>query len=99
MAQVLALREKGWPRRRAEPSRQQPPSGCQARAQRPEALANAAHGAWNCGRPKAASDLADLVESFGGADMMDVIRVGQNNARGASQGVAAGQGAAKDFSE
>ncbi len=68
----------------------------QAMAQRPDTLANAAHGAWNCGRPKAASDLADLVESFGGADMMDVIRVGRNNARGASQGVAAGQGAAKD---
>ncbi|MWV27392.1 undecaprenyldiphospho-muramoylpentapeptide beta-N-acetylglucosaminyltransferase [Aurantiacibacter rhizosphaerae] len=56
-----------------------------AMAQRPETLANAAHAAWNCGRPDAASDLADLVESFGGADMMDVIRVGENNARGASQ--------------
>lgn len=70
----------------------------QALAQRPETLANAAHGAWNCGRPEAASDLADLVESFGGADMMDVIRVGQNNARGASQGVQVSQGAAKDTS-
>jgi UDP-N-acetylglucosamine--N-acetylmuramyl-(pentapeptide) pyrophosphoryl-undecaprenol N-acetylglucosamine transferase len=47
----------------------------QAMAQAPQTLANAAHGAWNCGRPDAASDLADLVESFGGADMMDVIRV------------------------
>ncbi len=56
-----------------------------AMAQRPETLANAAHAAWNCGRPDAASDLADLVEGFGGADMMDVIRVGENNARGASQ--------------
>ena len=53
--------------------------------------ANAAHAAWNCGRPKAVEDLADLVESFGGAEMMDVIRVGGNNARGASQGIAAGQ--------
>jgi UDP-N-acetylglucosamine--N-acetylmuramyl-(pentapeptide) pyrophosphoryl-undecaprenol N-acetylglucosamine transferase len=37
-------------------------------------LSNAAHAAWNCGRPRAASDLADLLEGAGGADMMDVIR-------------------------
>ena len=67
----------------------------QAMAMRPETLANAAHAAWNCGRPKAASDLADLVERFGGAEMMDVIRVGANNVRGASQGRAVGQGAAR----
>ena len=48
----------------------------QALSQAPHSLANAAHGAWNCGRPDAGKDLADLVESFGGADMMDVIRVG-----------------------
>jgi UDP-N-acetylglucosamine--N-acetylmuramyl-(pentapeptide) pyrophosphoryl-undecaprenol N-acetylglucosamine transferase len=48
----------------------------QALALRPETLATAAHAAWNCGRPKAAEDLADLVESFGGAAMQDVIRVG-----------------------
>lgn len=48
----------------------------QALAQRPEALATAAHAAWNCGRPKAVKDLADLVESFGGSELMDVIRVG-----------------------
>jgi UDP-N-acetylglucosamine--N-acetylmuramyl-(pentapeptide) pyrophosphoryl-undecaprenol N-acetylglucosamine transferase len=47
-------------------------------AQRPETLANAAHAAWNCGRPKAAGDLADLVESFGGDPIMDVIRVGSD---------------------
>jgi UDP-N-acetylglucosamine--N-acetylmuramyl-(pentapeptide) pyrophosphoryl-undecaprenol N-acetylglucosamine transferase len=47
----------------------------QALAQRPETLATAAHAAWNCGRPKAVEDLADLVESFGGAELMDVIRV------------------------
>ena len=64
-------------------------------ADSPDSLANAAHAAWNCGRPDAVSDLADLVESFGGADMMDVIRVGANNARGASQGVPVGQGAAR----
>jgi UDP-N-acetylglucosamine--N-acetylmuramyl-(pentapeptide) pyrophosphoryl-undecaprenol N-acetylglucosamine transferase len=57
----------------------------QAMAQKPETLANAAHGAWNCGRPDAAKDLADLVESFGGIDLMDVIRVGENSARGATQ--------------
>ena len=48
----------------------------QALAQRPETLATAAHAAWNCGRPKAVQDLADLVESFGGAELMDVIRLG-----------------------
>jgi UDP-N-acetylglucosamine--N-acetylmuramyl-(pentapeptide) pyrophosphoryl-undecaprenol N-acetylglucosamine transferase len=48
----------------------------QAMALHPETLANAAHGAWNCGLPNAVSDLADLVESFGGAPLMDVIRVG-----------------------
>jgi UDP-N-acetylglucosamine--N-acetylmuramyl-(pentapeptide) pyrophosphoryl-undecaprenol N-acetylglucosamine transferase len=49
----------------------------QAMAQHPETLATAAHAAWNCGRPNAARDLADLVESFGGAAMQDVIRVDQ----------------------
>ncbi|MFC3173604.1 undecaprenyldiphospho-muramoylpentapeptide beta-N-acetylglucosaminyltransferase [Novosphingobium bradum] len=48
----------------------------QAMAQHPHSLANAAHAAWNCGYPKAASDLADLVESFGAAPLMDVIRLG-----------------------
>jgi UDP-N-acetylglucosamine--N-acetylmuramyl-(pentapeptide) pyrophosphoryl-undecaprenol N-acetylglucosamine transferase len=55
----------------------------QAIAMNPETLANAAHAAWNCGYPKAASDLADLVESFGGNPMMDVIRAaGEPLARG-----------------
>lgn len=66
----------------------------QALAQHPQALANAAHAAWNCGRPDAVKDLADLVESFGGAEMMDVIRVGADKPRGATQGVTAGRGAA-----
>ena len=44
-------------------------------AQHPETLANAAHAAWNCGYPHAVSDLADLVESFGAAPLMDVIRM------------------------
>jgi UDP-N-acetylglucosamine--N-acetylmuramyl-(pentapeptide) pyrophosphoryl-undecaprenol N-acetylglucosamine transferase len=47
----------------------------QAMAQHPETLANAAHAAWNCGYPNAAKDLADLVESFGAAPIMDVIRM------------------------
>jgi UDP-N-acetylglucosamine--N-acetylmuramyl-(pentapeptide) pyrophosphoryl-undecaprenol N-acetylglucosamine transferase len=47
----------------------------QAMAQHPETLATAAHAAWNCGRPNAARDLADLVEGFGGAPIQDVIRV------------------------
>ncbi|OYW45510.1 MAG: undecaprenyldiphospho-muramoylpentapeptide beta-N-acetylglucosaminyltransferase [Sphingomonadales bacterium 32-68-7] len=50
-----------------------------ALAQHPETLANAAHAAWNCGRPKAASDLADLVEGFGGAPIQDVIRLASEN--------------------
>jgi UDP-N-acetylglucosamine--N-acetylmuramyl-(pentapeptide) pyrophosphoryl-undecaprenol N-acetylglucosamine transferase len=68
----------------------------QAMAQRPETLATAAHAAWNCGRPKAASDLADLVESFGASELMDVIRVGGNNARAASQGERVAQGSARE---
>lgn len=47
----------------------------QAIAMNPETLATAAHAAWNCGYPNAAKDLADLVESFGGVPMMDVIQV------------------------
>ncbi len=47
----------------------------QVMAQHPQTLANAAHAAWNCGHPDAVRDLADLVESFGGAPLMDVIRM------------------------
>ncbi len=53
----------------------------QAIAQQPQSLATAAHAAWNCGRPKAASDLADLVESFGAAPIQDVIRVAGDAAK------------------
>lgn len=67
----------------------------QALAQRPETLATAAHAAWNCGRPKAAQDLADLVESFGGSELMDVIRVEGGNGRALS-GEFAGQGVARE---
>lgn len=62
----------------------------QAIAKNPQTLANAAHGAWNCGHPNAARDLADLVESFGGAPLMDVIRVAEGAAAAtAGQGVPA----------
>lgn len=43
--------------------------------QPPATLDVAAHAAWNCGYPDAARDLADLVESFGGAPLMEVIRM------------------------
>lgn len=72
----------------------------QALAQNPASLANAAHGAWNCGRPKAAQDLADLVESFGGVDLMDVIRVGDaapRSAETASEPLAANRNAGEDI--
>jgi len=65
-----------------------------AMAQRPETLATAAHAAWNCGRPKAASDLADLVESFGVSPIQDVIRVA-NEAHASANAALAG-GAAMD---
>ena len=57
----------------------------QAIAQHPQALVNAAHAAWNCGLPNAVSDLADLVESFGGEPIMDVIRVDTRSAAPAGQ--------------
>ena len=60
----------------------------QAMAQHPETLANAAHAAWNCGYPNAVSDLADLVESFGGAPLMDVIRIGGQTAASGQEAVA-----------
>jgi len=50
----------------------------QAMAMNPASLANAAHCAFNCGRPDAARDLADLVETMSGIDLMDVIRVGES---------------------
>ena len=64
----------------------------QAMAQHPETLANAAHAAWNCGYPKAASDLADLVESFGGESLMDVIRIGGETQASGNQALAMERG-------
>lgn len=40
----------------------------------PESLENAAKAAKNCGRPNAVYELADLVESFGRAPLMDVAK-------------------------
>ena len=70
----------------------------QAMAQKPDSLANAAHGAWNCGRPDAAKDLADLVETLGGIDLMDVIRVGETAPR-AAQTATAPKPATRDSGE
>lgn len=58
-------------------------------AKSPEALAEAAHAAWNRGRPDAAARLADLVESFGAAPIQDVIRVGVRSPAGAARGARA----------
>ena len=60
----------------------------QAIAQSPETLGNAAHAAWNCGYPNAARDLADLVESFGGEPLMDVIRVANSMSSAGREAVA-----------
>jgi UDP-N-acetylglucosamine--N-acetylmuramyl-(pentapeptide) pyrophosphoryl-undecaprenol N-acetylglucosamine transferase len=64
----------------------------QAIAQNPEAMATAAHAAWNCGRPDAAADLADILESFGGAPIQDVIRMQDSAVAGAVFGGAAAAG-------
>ena len=60
----------------------------QTMALHPQALANAAHAAWNCGLPNAAKDLADIVEGFGGEPMMDVIRLDHTSEALASAGAA-----------
>ena len=65
----------------------------QAIAQSPETLGNAAHAAWNCGHPNAVQDLADLVESFGGAPLMDVISVARS-VSATGQGALAKEGGA-----
>ena len=67
----------------------------QAMAMNPGSLANAAHCAFNCGRPDAAKDLADLVESMSGIDLMDVIRVGESAPR-AAQGAVRAQTAPRE---
>lgn len=67
----------------------------QAMAMNPQSLANAAHCAFNCGRPDATRDLADLVESSGGVDLMDVIRVSDTVPKSA-QAAARPQAATRD---
>ena len=51
---------------------------------------DAALAAWNCGRPKAASDLADLVEGFGASPIQDVIRVANEGIANANAALAGG---------
>jgi len=67
----------------------------QAMAMNPQSLANAAHCAFNCGRPDAAKDLADLVESMSGIDLMDVIRVGEGAPAAATAAVRTATGTAR----
>lgn len=43
-------------------------------AMSPDTLGNAAKASWNCGRPNAVSDLADLVESFGAAPIVEPMK-------------------------
>jgi UDP-N-acetylglucosamine--N-acetylmuramyl-(pentapeptide) pyrophosphoryl-undecaprenol N-acetylglucosamine transferase len=69
----------------------------QRMALEPGALENAAERAHGCGRPYATRDLADLVETTGGAPMMDVIRLGAGQARSRSKQRATG--AAKEMTE
>jgi UDP-N-acetylglucosamine--N-acetylmuramyl-(pentapeptide) pyrophosphoryl-undecaprenol N-acetylglucosamine transferase len=64
----------------------------QAIAQNPESLPTAAHAAWNCGRPNAAADLADILEGFGGSPIQDVIRMQDAAVAGAVFGGAAAAG-------
>ncbi|WP_017664321.1 undecaprenyldiphospho-muramoylpentapeptide beta-N-acetylglucosaminyltransferase [Porphyrobacter sp. AAP82] len=67
----------------------------QAMAMNPASLANAAHCAFNCGRPDAARDLADLVETMSGIDLMDVIRVGESAPAAAAAAARPATGAAR----
>ena len=60
----------------------------QAIAMNPATLATAAHAAWNCGYPGAVGDLADLVESFGGAPIMDIISIVRGEASAGAEALA-----------
>lgn len=46
----------------------------------PGSLANAARRMWQCGRPNATSDLADLLEGLGAAPVQSLIPAGQDRA-------------------
>jgi len=48
----------------------------------PGALENAAKAAWKCGRPNAVLDIADLVESFGGAGNMKAAKAKREGVSG-----------------
>lgn len=66
----------------------------QKMALKPGSLENAARAARSCGRPKAVQELADLVESFGGAPLVEPMKVkSQAPARG---GGVAGPAFARD---
>jgi len=86
---------------RSIPQPQFTPAGLAKQIQKlalePGALETAAARAASCGRPFATRDLADLVESTGGAPMMDVIRVGAAHGRARSGARAAG--ATKEMAE
>jgi UDP-N-acetylglucosamine--N-acetylmuramyl-(pentapeptide) pyrophosphoryl-undecaprenol N-acetylglucosamine transferase len=60
----------------------------------PGALENAAARAKSVGRPDATSDLADLVESTGGAGLMAVINVGAGSASRSARSTSLGASAA-----
>lgn len=55
----------------------------------PQGLANAARAAWNCGRPNATRDLADLVESLGRTPVVDGLRADNWNSTASLAGATA----------
>ena len=65
----------------------------QKMALKPGSLENAARAARGCGRPKAVQELADLVESFGGAPLTRPMKV---RSKAPARGVVAGPALARD---
>ncbi len=55
-------------------------------ALQPGALENAARGAWQCGRPNAVKDIADLMESFGEVPIMHGAKVKDQKPTGLATG-------------
>ena len=55
----------------------------------PQGLANAARAAWNCGRPNATRDLADLVENLGRTPVVDGLRADNWNSTASLAGATA----------
>ncbi|WP_420607836.1 undecaprenyldiphospho-muramoylpentapeptide beta-N-acetylglucosaminyltransferase [Novosphingopyxis sp.] len=66
----------------------------QKMALKPGSLENAARAARSCGRPKAVQELADLVESFGGAPLVEPMKV--KSSAPARGGAVAGPAFARD---